>query len=71
MTSHDDVYVFVKAYIGEHGWAPSYREIQEGTGIPSKATVQQHLYRLERDGKLRLGHTGKGGGTRMIALVKQ
>lgn len=36
----------VKAYINEHGYAPSIREIVEMTGYTSTSTVHGHLNRL-------------------------
>ena len=37
------IYMFVKRYMLEHGYAPSYREIAEGVGIKSTSTIQHHI----------------------------
>lgn len=60
---------FIVDYIDEHGWAPSYREIQEAVSIPSKQTVQKILFSLESQGRIRVGHAPRGAGARMIALA--
>lgn len=69
MTTRERVLEFLVAYIEEHGWAPSYTEIMEEVGI-SSSTVQFHLFKLEAEGKLRLGHERRGAGSRMISLPK-
>lgn len=61
----EPTFAYVRAYIAEHGWAPSYAEIMVGTGIQSKSTVHHHLLALEREGRIVLGH-----GARMIALPR-
>jgi repressor LexA len=43
---------FIQRYITEHGWAPTFTEIGEATGIGSRGHVQYHLIRLEREGYL-------------------
>ena len=45
------VYLFVKAYIKEHTFPPSLREIGEGCFL-SMTAVTRHLERLEGEGKL-------------------
>lgn len=54
---------FIEGYIGEHGWAPSIREIATGIGV-TPATAHMSVATLERDGKI-----VTGGGPRMIRLV--
>lgn len=58
----------VVGYIAEHGWAPTYSEIMDATGMTSKATVNSHLLKLQQEGKLRLGKERRAAGARMIAL---
>ncbi len=41
---------FVREFIDEHGYAPSYEEICKNFGYASLATVHEHLTNLERKG---------------------
>lgn len=41
---------FLRVYIGEHGWAPSIREIAEATGLRSTSSVHWHLCQLHKCG---------------------
>ena len=43
---------YIINYIQEHGYAPSVREIGEGVGLKSTASVHSHLVRMERDGMI-------------------
>ncbi|MBI4521140.1 MAG: transcriptional repressor LexA [Gemmatimonadetes bacterium] len=44
---------YLDAYIGEHGYAPSFEEIAGSFGYSSLATVHEHLSNLERKGYIR------------------
>lgn len=44
---------FIEAFIGEHGYSPSYREIMQGLEYTSVATVAVHIDNLIRRGHLR------------------
>ncbi len=44
---------FLKEFIEEHGYAPSFDEIREAFGYTSLATVHEHLSNLERKGYIR------------------
>jgi len=44
---------YVITFIDEHGYSPSYREIQRGMGYSSVATVSKHLDNLEIAGLIR------------------
>ena len=44
---------FLTEYFGQYGWAPSYREICEGTGVKSTSQVPPLLDSLEADGYIR------------------
>ncbi|HXY17977.1 MAG TPA: hypothetical protein VEH48_00970 [Candidatus Nitrosopolaris sp.] len=44
---------FIEAFIAEHGYSPSYREIMAGTGHTSVATVALHVNSLIKRGHLR------------------
>jgi len=43
---------YIEAHIKEHGYSPSVREIGEAVGLASSSTVQGHLDRLEKQGKI-------------------
>ncbi|HXE10061.1 MAG TPA: hypothetical protein VN554_01410 [Verrucomicrobiae bacterium] len=44
---------FIEAFIGEHGYSPSYREIMNGLHYTSVATVALHVNSLIKRGHLR------------------
>jgi repressor LexA len=44
---------FIQAFIGEHGYSPSYREIMNGLNYTSVATVSLHVNNLIKRGHLR------------------
>ncbi|ACU53622.1 SOS-response transcriptional repressor, LexA [Acidimicrobium ferrooxidans DSM 10331] len=46
------ILAYVTQVVEERGWAPSVREIADAVGLKSPASVQHHLRRLERDGRL-------------------
>ena len=46
----EDVLIFIKKYIVEHGFPPSTREIGASLGLSSPATVHTHLKKLEDAG---------------------
>ncbi len=43
---------FIASFIDEHGYSPSYREIRDGTGYTSVATVALHVNNLVTRGHL-------------------
>lgn len=43
---------FIRGFIEENGYAPSYREVAAHFGISSTATVHEHIKNLERKGFL-------------------
>ncbi|MFH1430825.1 MAG: transcriptional repressor LexA [Candidatus Uhrbacteria bacterium] len=45
-----DVLAFIVNYVREHDYAPSIREIANGLGVSSPATVHEHLEGLRQDG---------------------
>lgn len=53
MKSKDKVYNFVVEYMENHIYAPSIREICEGTGLKSTSTVYQHLINLDMDERIK------------------
>lgn len=44
---------FIESFIKEHGYSPSYREIMNGLGYTSVATVALHVNNLIKRGHLR------------------
>ena len=51
-----EVLAYLVSYIGENGWAPSYREIVEATTLKSTSSVVGYLRRLESHGLIRYGN---------------
>lgn len=47
------VYEFIREYINENGYAPSYEEIMAHFGFRSVATVHKYIQRLMREGFIR------------------
>ncbi len=43
---------FIANYHKKHCWGPSVREIAEAVGLQSTSTMQCHLLRLKREGKI-------------------
>lgn len=57
---------FIEGFIGAHGYSPSYREIMQGQGYNSVATVSLHINNL-----IRRGHLNKRDrSARSLELVK-
>jgi repressor LexA len=48
-----EIFDFVKKYVGEHGYPPTVRDIGKAIGLASSSTVHAHLANLERLGMLR------------------
>ena len=48
-----ELLIFIEDFIAEHGYSPSYREIMQGTGHTSVATVSLHVNNLIGRGHLR------------------
>ncbi len=44
---------FIAEFRERHGYAPTVRQIGQGSGISSTSVVQYHLVRLERSGILK------------------
>lgn len=47
-----NILTFIEQYIATNGVAPTIREIQLGTGIPSASTIWHHLADMESAGVL-------------------
>ena len=54
------ILAFVCEYADRNGFAPSYREIQLGTGIKSVSTVHDYVKRLEAEGRLEVHYLEPG-----------
>jgi repressor LexA len=48
-----EIFDYVKRYVGEHGYPPTVRDIGKAIGLTSSSTVHAHLGNLERLGVLR------------------
>ena len=48
-----EIFDFVKRYVGDHGYPPTVRDIGRAIGLTSSSTVHAHLANLERLGLLR------------------
>ena len=62
-----EVLDFIEAFIQEHSYTPSYREIAKGLGLSSPSTVYQHIQALCEKGVI---NTGEDGAARSIELVE-
>lgn len=47
-----ELLAYIELFIGEHGYSPSYREIMNGVGYSSVATVALHINNLVKRGHL-------------------
>lgn len=43
---------FITAYVAEHGYSPSLREVGAAVGVRSVSTVANHVWRLRLAGRL-------------------
>jgi repressor LexA len=48
-----EIFEFVKRYVGEHGYPPTVRDIGKAIGLTSSSTVHAHLANLEKLGLLK------------------
>ena len=58
---------FIEAFIAEHGYSPSYREIMNGLNYTSVATVALHVGNLVKRGHLRK----RDGSARSLEVVTE
>jgi repressor LexA len=61
-----EIFDFIKRYLGEHGYPPTVRDIGHSVGLTSSSTVHAHLANLEKAGVLRRDPTKP----RAIELLK-
>ena len=48
-----EIFDYVKRYLGEHGYPPTVRDIGSGVGLTSSSTVHAHLANLEKAGVIK------------------
>jgi repressor LexA len=48
-----EIFDYVRSYVGEHGYPPTVRDIGKAIGLTSSSTVHAHLANLEKLGLLR------------------
>jgi repressor LexA len=48
-----EIFDYVRKYVGEHGYPPTVRDIGKAIGLTSSSTVHAHLANLEKLGVLR------------------
>lgn len=49
----DQIFIFLKQYVDERGYAPSFREIANAVGLKSTSSVSSYLKELQNDGRIR------------------
>lgn len=47
------ILAFIIQYMMDNGFSPSNRDIGDGVGLKSTASVKNHLDKLEEDGKIK------------------
>ncbi len=55
MTRHGDtqrlaILMFILRYVAQHGYSPSFRDIQDGLNISSVAVVAHHMKAMKTQG---------------------
>lgn len=55
------VFMFIKTYMDEEGYAPLYREIQEGAELSNVGLVHKNLEALEKKGYIEREQNTKRG----------
>lgn len=58
---------YLRAYVSEHGYAPSIPEIGAAVGLASYSSVHKHLHRLHDEGLIRMTPRT----ARAISIVEQ
>ena len=51
-----EVLTFIRQFVEERGYSPSFEEIGDGLGLSSLATVHKHVSNLEQKGLLKRGY---------------
>ena len=58
---------FIRSFLAQHDYAPSYRDIMKGTGINSPATAYLHVQALRQKGYIKL----RNGQMRSVELTEK
>ncbi len=66
--AQERVYRFVRNYIDQHGYAPSYEEIRSNLGFQSLNAVFKHLKQIEERGYLRIPWKNKKRALELVRL---
>ncbi|MEN6441570.1 MAG: transcriptional repressor LexA [Syntrophobacter sp.] len=66
--AQDRVYRFVRTYIDQHGYAPSYEEIRSSLGFKSLNAVFKHLKQIEERGYLKTPWKNKKRAMELLPL---
>jgi len=53
----EKIVAFIKAYIQEHGYSPSFREIGEAVGVSSAGHISYWIDKLVEEGRLTKAHS--------------
>lgn len=61
------ILTFLRAYVSEHGYAPSIPEIGAAVGLASYSNVHKHLLRMQQEGLIRMTPRT----ARAISIVEQ
>jgi repressor LexA len=56
---------FLRGYIAENDWPPTFRQIGAACGVSSTSMVAYHLRRLEQQGRIVMGQ-----GARTIRVIR-
>lgn len=70
MKTEDLILNYIKEYIVEHQYPPSYQEICWGTGVKSKQTVHRYIRILIDIGRLETDESGNARALRVPGLLK-
>ncbi len=63
----EEILAFLRDFTAENGYVPSVREIMQGVGLRSTASVHYHLSELDRQGLIRV----EGSKNRAIRVTEQ
>jgi SOS-response transcriptional repressor LexA len=63
------IYAFIVEFVGEHGYGPTFREIQAACDIPSQSGVAYHLDKLEAAKRITIQRAGIRRSSRGIRIV--
>lgn len=64
-----EVLTFIREYLADHGYAPSYREIGDHFGLSSPATVHTHVQTLVEKGEIKVGEDGEARSIELIGSM--